>query len=213
MPDASSASSASSAPPALPAQPAEVHAFWFGPDGGAGSAAGFRPEWFRKDAAFDASIRARFGPLVERALTLPADAPPAWGAGPADLLAEILVLDQFPRNLYRGQARAFAGDARALTLALALIGRGDDRRLRPLERLFAYLPLEHAEDLALQDRSVALFGALAAEDAEFGEVLDYAERHRDVIRRYGRFPHRNAALGRASTPAEVEYLAQPGSGF
>ena len=194
---------------------AEARAFWFGPyaDTGAGTAAGFRPEWFRKDPAFDESIRARFGPLVERALTLPADAPPAWGAAPADVLAEILVLDQFPRNLYRGQARAFAGDARALALALALIGRGDDRRLRPLERLFAYLPLEHAEDLALQDRSVALFGALAAGHEGFGEVLDYAERHRDVIRRFGRFPHRNAALGRASTPAEVEYLAQPGSGF
>lgn len=192
---------------------AEVRAFWFLPDTGAGTAAGFRPEWFRKDPAFDESIRARFGPLVERALTLPAGAPPAWGAAPDDVLAEILVLDQFPRNLYRGQPRAFAGDARALALALALIGRGDDRRLRPLERLFAYLPLEHAEDLALQDRSVDLFSALAAGHEGFGEVLDYAERHRDVIRRFGRFPHRNAALGRASTPAEVEYLAQPGSGF
>lgn len=192
---------------------AEVRAFWFLPDTGAGTAAGFRPEWFRKDPAFDESIRARFGPLVERALTLPAGSPPAWGAAPDDVLAEILVLDQFPRNLYRGQPRAFAGDARALALALALIGRGDDRRLRPLERLFAYLPLEHAEDLALQDRSVDLFSALAAGHEGFGEVLDYAERHRDVIRRLGRFPHRNAALGRASTPAEVEYLAQPGSGF
>ncbi|MCB1981262.1 MAG: DUF924 domain-containing protein, partial [Rhodoferax sp.] len=140
---------------------AEVRAFWFLPDTGAGTAAGFRPEWFRKDPAFDESIRARFGPLVERALTLPAGAPPAWGAAPDDVLAEILVLDQFPRNLYRGQPRAFAGDARALALALALIARGDDRRLRPLERLFAYLPLEHAEDLALQDRSVDLFSALA----------------------------------------------------
>ena len=192
---------------------AEVRAFWFLPDTGAGTAAGFRPEWFRKDPAFDESIRARFGPLVERALTLPAGAPPAWGAAPDDVLAEILVLDQFPRNLYRGQPLAFAGDARALALALALIARGDDRRLRPLERLFAYLPLEHAEDLALQDRSVDLFSALAAGHEGFGEVLDYAERHRDVIRRFGRFPHRNAALGRASTPAEVEYLAQPGSGF
>ena len=192
---------------------AEVRAFWFLPDTGAGTAAGFRPEWFRKDPAFDESIRARFGPLVERALTLPAGAPPAWGAAPDDVLAEILVLDQSPRNLYRGQPRAFAGDARALALALALIARGDDRRLRPLERLFAYLPLEHAEDLALQDRSVDLFSALAAGHEGFGEVLDYAERHRDVIRRFGRFPHRNAALGRASTPAEVEYLAQPGSGF
>jgi uncharacterized protein (DUF924 family) len=190
-----------------------VRAFWFGPAAEAGGPLAFRPEWFRKDAAFDESIRARFGPWVERALAVPAAAPPAWGAAPADVLAEILLLDQFPRNLYRGQARAFAGDPRALALALGLLERGDDRRLQPLERLFAYLPLEHAEVGALQDRSVALFTALAAAHDGFAEVLDFAERHRDVIRRYGRFPHRNAALGRPSTPEELAYLATPGSGF
>lgn len=184
--------------------PHAVLDFWFGPAPWA-----YRPEWFRRDAAFDETVRERFGALVEQALA----APPAWGTAPTDALAEILVLDQFPRNLYRGQARAFAGDPRARELALGLVDGGAHLQLHPLQRLFAYLPLEHAEDLALQDRSVALFTALAAGHAGFGEVLDYAERHRDVIRRFGRFPHRNAALGRESTPQELTYLATPGSGF
>lgn len=184
--------------------PQAVLDFWFGAAPWA-----FRPEWFRKDAAFDETLRERFGPLVDQALA----AALGWGMAPAETLAEILVLDQLPRNLFRGQARAFAGDARARTLALGLVDSGAHLQLHPLQRLFAYLPLEHAEDPALQDRSVALFGALAAGHAGFGEVLDYAERHRDVIRRFGRFPHRNAALGRASTPEELAYLATPGSGF
>lgn len=184
--------------------PQAVRDFWFGPPPWA-----FRPAWFRKDPDFDAAIGTRFGALVEVALA----GPLGWGPAPAELLAEILVLDQFPRNLYRGQARAFAGDARARALALGLVDGGAHLKLQPLERLFAYLPLEHAEDPALQDRSVALFTALAAQHAGLAEVLDYAERHRDVIRRFGRFPHRNAALGRASTPEEQAYLATPGSGF
>lgn len=178
--------------------------FWFGPP-----PLGSRAEWFRKDPAFDDTIRQRFGPLVDRAL----EAGLAWGPAPADRLAEIVVLDQFPRNLFRGQARAFAGDARARALALALVDDGGHLALHPLQRWFAYLPLEHAEDLALQDRCVALIGALAAADPAHASALDYAERHRDVIRRFGRFPHRNAALGRPSTADEVAYLATPGSGF
>ncbi len=198
---------------------AEVLAFWFGAPPLAA-----RAEWFRKDAAFDEAIRARFGGLVEDALDgrLPLPGSPdgrlpsgAAGTPPAaePTLARLILLDQFTRNLYRGQARAFAGDAQALALALALIDRGGDRLLHPLQRWFVYLPLEHAEDLALQDRSVALFAALAAEAPGFESALDYAERHRDVIRRFGRFPHRNAALGRTSTPDELAYLATPGSGF
>ena len=132
--------------------------------------------------------------------------------GTAGLLAQTLVLDQFPRNLFRGQARAFAGDAQARAIALQLIDSGAHLALHPLQRWFVYLPLEHAEDLALQERSVALFSALAA-DAGMADALDYAERHRDVIHRFGRFPHRNAALGRASTAEELAYLATPGSGF
>jgi uncharacterized protein (DUF924 family) len=184
--------------------PAGVLAFWFGPAPGAP-----RREWFRKDPAFDETIRQRFGALVDRALA----GPLGWGPAPADRLAEILVLDQFPRNLFRGQARAFAGDARARDLALDLIDGGAHLQLEPLQRAFAYLPLEHAEDLALQDRSVALFAALAHGQPALADMLDYAQQHRDVIRRFGRFPHRNAAIGRADTAQEATYLARPGSGF
>jgi uncharacterized protein (DUF924 family) len=166
-------------------------------------------EWFVKDAAFDETIRARFGVLVEQALA----APLGWGGTPQERVAEIVVLDQFPRNLFRGQARAFAGDARALPLALALIDDGAHLLLHRVQRWFSYLPLEHAEDLALQQRSVALFGALAAEDASMADAAHYARRHRDVIARFGRFPHRNAALGRVSAEDENAYLATPGSGF
>jgi uncharacterized protein (DUF924 family) len=178
--------------------------FWFGPPPLAS-----RREWFVKSPAFDESIRQRFGGLVEQALA----GPLGWGEDAVSRLAEIVVLDQFPRNLFRGQARAFAGDARARSIALALIDAGADQTLHPLQRWFVYLPLEHAEDLALQDRSVAQFEALAAADPETAGAMDYAYRHRDVIRRFGRFPHRNAALGRASTAEELAYLAQPGSGF
>ena len=181
-----------------------VLAFWFGPPPPAQRAA-----WFRKDAAFDETIRSQFGPLVERALAASMD----WDACPADRLAALIVLDQFPRNLFRGQARAFAGDARARAIALAMLDRGEDRALHPLQRWFVYLPLEHAEDLALQDRCVALFTELAGAHPDFAEALDYAERHRDVIRRFGRVPHRNRALGRTDPDEAAAYLRQPGSGF
>lgn len=167
-----------------------------------------RADWFRKSEAFDQRVAERFGADIEAALagTLPLE----WAAEP---LAEILLLDQFTRNVLRGQPRAFAGDARALALAQALVASGADRALTTIERWFAYLPFEHAESLAMQDESVRLFSLLAAEDERLADALDYAHRHRDVIRRFGRFPHRNAVLGRASTAAELEYLAQPGAGF
>jgi uncharacterized protein (DUF924 family) len=186
------------------ASDAEVLAFWFGPPPLA-----TRPAWFRKDPAFDDQIRARFGARVDAAIDGGLPAPD----GAEAVLARLILLDQFPRNLFRGHARAFAGDPAARALALGLIDRGGERALHPLQRWFVYLPLEHAEDLALQDRSCALFAALAAEVPGFDSALDYAERHRDVIRRFGRFPHRNAALGRASTADELVYLATPGSGF
>ncbi|MEP7283323.1 MAG: DUF924 family protein [Rubrivivax sp.] len=186
--------------------PEDVLGFWFGPAPWAE-----RVEWFRKDPAFDDTIRSRFGTLVERAL----DGPLGWDRDPRGTLAELIVLDQFPRNLFRGDARAFAGDARARTLAAALVDRALDQALPPHGRWFAYLPFEHAEDLALQDRSVALFERLRhdAPEAASPTVLDYAQRHRDVIQRFGRFPHRNAALGRVSSADEAAYLATPGSGF
>ncbi len=195
-------------PGQLAADEAAVLGFWFGaPPWSA------RAEWFRKDPAFDAAIRERFGDLVDAAIDgrLAAVAADVQAA-----LARLILLDQFPRNLFRGQARAFAGDAQALALALALIDRGAEQALHPLQRWFVYLPLEHAEDLALQDRSVALFAALAAQTAQAPDMtgaLDYAERHREVIRRFGRFPHRNAALGRTSSADEQAWLALPGSGF
>jgi uncharacterized protein (DUF924 family) len=183
---------------------AEVLDFWFGP-----APLVKRAEWFRKDPAFDDRIRQRFGPVVDEALAQGLH----WGGEPPARLAQLIVLDQFPRNLYRGSARAFAGDPQALALALALVDSGDHLALHPLQRWFAYLPLEHAEDLAHQDLCVALCAALADAEPGFAEALDYARRHRDVIARYGRFPHRNAALGRQSTPDELTYLATPGSGF
>lgn len=191
------------------ATPAEVLEFWFGP---ASQRAGMRPRdaWFRKDPAFDQAIRERFGPTIEAALQ---GALPGWDDTPEDTLAQILLLDQFTRNTWRDTPRAFAGDARALALARRLGDRGDDLRLAPMLRWFVYMPFEHAEDLAVQDESVRLFTALAQAAPGFEGPLDHALRHRDVIRRFGRFPHRNAILGRDSSPEERAYLSQPGAGF
>lgn len=192
-----------------PITTAEILDFWFLPPGAPGHGQ-FRGEWFRKDAAFDDAIRRRFLPAVEAAL---AGGLADWEAAPRDALALLLVLDQFPRNLFRGEARAFAGDARARRVADAMLARGWDRAMNGVERLFVYLPFEHGEALADQERALGLFGALAAEQPGFDGTLDYARRHHAVIARFGRFPHRNAALGRESTAAEADYLAQPGSGF
>lgn len=182
----------------------DVIRFWFGPPPLAQ-----RSEWFVKSAEFDSDIRARFGTLVESALA----GPLGWNDSPLAQLSELIVLDQFTRNLFRGQARAFAGDARACTIALGLIESHADQALPPLQRWFAYMPLEHAEDLALQNQCVSLFEALAAKEPALAAASDYARRHQEVIQRFGRFPHRNAVLGRASTDEELAYLALPGSGF
>jgi len=168
-----------------------------------------RPEWFRKDTAFDEAIRTQFGATLETAL---AGGFREWDTDLHGALARIIVLDQFTRNAFRDTRRAFAGDALAQEAALAMLESGRDRLLHPLERWFVYLPLEHAEDLALQESSVGLFSALA-KDEGMGDILQYATRHRDIIARFGRFPHRNRILGRVSTPDEVEFLKQPGSGF
>jgi uncharacterized protein (DUF924 family) len=195
--------------PATAAPARAVLDFWFLPAGHAGHGA-YRPEWFRKDDAFDAAIRERFGALVDAALAEPP------GAGPDEAqLARILLLDQFTRNIYRGTPRAFAGDVQALQLAEALVAAGRDKNLTPWQRWFAYLPFEHSESLLDQERSVALFAALRREmqHEAFDSAHDYALRHREVIERFGRFPHRNAILGRASTAQEIEFLTQPGSSF
>ncbi len=188
----------------LPPLAAEVHAFWFGPPPYAR-----RPAWFRKDDAFDAAIRVRFGDAIAAAC---AGAYGDWCAAPQGALARIVLLDQFTRNAYRGTADAFLGDARALATAEDALARGFDGTLAPVERQFMYLPFEHAEDPAMQERSLQLFGALSTEPG-CEDLVDWARRHAEVIRRFGRYPHRNAILGRASTPEEIEYLNTPGAGF
>ena len=193
-----------------------VLVFWFGTDVSTPQqAAAVAQRWFTRDAAFDDEIRAKFGDLVERAIE--GELGPEWSSTPDARLAQILLLDQFPRNLHRGSSRAFDGDPRARSIALDTIDRGDDQALPPQRRVFLYMPLEHAEDLATQERCVALFEALAAQvPAASREPYDnyagYARRHRDVIARYGRFPHRNAVLGRATSADEQAYL-DAGGGF
>jgi uncharacterized protein (DUF924 family) len=184
--------------------------FWFLPAGDPGHH-NYRAEWFRKDDAFDAAIRAQFAADITAALAGNRfdneDAP--------SRLAEILLLDQFTRNIFRDTPRAFAGDAQALALANDLMNKGLDLTLPPFMRWFAYLPFEHSESLAGQEQAVALFTRLGADaqDEAFGAALDYAIRHRDVITKFGRFPHRNAILGRDSTAEELAFLSQPGSSF
>jgi len=183
--------------------------FWFGRHGDRGRDTP-RRQWFEKSDAFDEQIRDRFGTLIPRAI---AGELQGWSADPESAVAHILVLDQFTRNVFRGSAQAFAGDARALAAARALVDAGTDRMLPGVQRQFVYLPFEHAEDLAAQDEALRLFTELEREVPIVGELSLWAQRHRDIIVRFGRFPHRNAALGRSSTPEEIEFLKQPGSSF
>lgn len=169
-----------------------------------------RQTWFVKNEAFDASIRERFGGVIEQAI---AGELTQWADVPAGAVAQIVVLDQFTRNAFRGSARAFAGDARALAAAQALVAGGQDRPLPGVQRQFVYLPFEHAEDLAMQREGVRLFGQLERDEPAHVGLLQWAQRHHDIIERFGRFPHRNAALGRASTADELTFLQQPGSSF
>lgn len=189
----------------------DVLDFWFLPRDAAGYGQA-RPEWFRKDPAFDAQIRERFGAAIAQAI---AGGLREWDIdhGAQGTLARILVLDQFTRNAHRDTPGAFAGDTLALAAARQLVDSGADRTLEPQQRAFAYMPFEHAEDARMQQCAVDLFTQLAGEHQGFDEMLDYAHRHRGVIARFGRFPHRNPILGRASTPDELQYLSQPGAGF
>ena len=175
-----------------------------------------RALWFGKDEQLDRDIAARFGAWVvaatQQELVL------GNGSSSRRCLATIILLDQFTRNIYRADARAFASDELALQLALDALSAGYDRQLRPIERVFIYLPLEHAEQLELQERSVGLFKKLSQDVPEpmrpaFAGFLDYAVRHRDIIARFGRFPHRNKILGRVSSAEESEFLKQPNSSF
>lgn len=201
-----------------PSEPAQedVRRFWFGEFDADGlcepSVVG---RWFDGGEAFDIEIRERFGESVDHAL---AGGVEEWAATPAGLLALVVTLDQFPRNLFRGSGRSFAGDARALGLARRAVDSGWAARLRPVERLFLFLPFEHAEDRAEQTRSCALYATLlddvpAAGRLLFESSLEHAERHRVAIERFGRFPGRNEALGRESTPEERAFLEEHPAGF
>jgi uncharacterized protein (DUF924 family) len=183
--------------------------FWFGAEGSATHGLQ-RTEWFAKNDVFDRTIVECFGVLVERALRGELD---AWADEPRSALARILLLDQFTRNAFRGTPRAFAGDSQALAAASAMVGGRHDEQLPPFMRAFVYMPFEHAEKLAMQEEAVRLFTRLAASDPAFSSMLDYAHKHRAVIERFGRFPHRNAILGRQSTAEEMAFLEQPGSSF
>jgi uncharacterized protein (DUF924 family) len=179
---------------------AEVLRFWFEEH---------PKDWFVKNPAFDAEIRARFLALHEAAA---AGQLAHWADDPRTCLALVIVLDQFPRNIFRGTPLAFATDAQALAVARGVVSRGFDAAYLPAQRWFAYLPFEHAEDLAAQRESLVLYERLRG-DPPSASPIAYAQRHYAVIERFGRFPHRNAILGRDSTPAEREFLATPGSSF
>jgi uncharacterized protein (DUF924 family) len=184
----------------------DVLDFWYGPAATRGTQ---RAEWFRKDEKFDALIRERFGELLERAARRELE---AWRADPQSMNALIVVLDQFSRNLFRDNSRAFAQDAYARECVREAIARGDEEKLLPVQRVFLYMPLEHSEDAADQETCLERMRALEAFPETRG-FTQWAEKHKVVIDRFGRFPHRNAILGRASTPEEGEFLAQPGSRF
>jgi uncharacterized protein (DUF924 family) len=189
--------------------PADILDYWFGGD----LVAWQLERWFRPDPLFDAACRDRFGHLLTDARDGAFD---AWATTPEGALALLLLLDQFPRNLHRGTAAAFGSDAHARTIACQAVLRDrHDLALPPTARCFLYLPFEHSEDAADQNVSVALFEGLRDDPvhAAPGGTIDYAWRHRAVIRRFGRFPHRNAALDRISTPEEAAYLSEPGAGF
>jgi len=190
--------------------------FWFGSDPAdvvvAREKGGM---WWKSDPAIDDLLRTRFAELVEKAGRGELN---EWATTPHGLLALIILTDQFPRNIHRGTPRAFSFDALARAHCRNGIARGIDIRLRPIERVFHYLPLEHSESLPDQDESVRLFAGLAQTATKptrelFDGYLKYAEQHRNIIARFGRFPHRNRMLGRTSTTEEQAFLQTPGSSF
>ncbi|ALC17789.1 hypothetical protein DSOUD_3063 [Desulfuromonas soudanensis] len=199
-----------------PERAEEILRFWFGPRPANGAPPTERMRfWFGGDAETDQLIRHRFANDLPRAM---AGEYRHWRETPRGTLALILLLDQFPRNIHRQTPAAYGCDGCALEIALEGLARGQDRGLAVVERAFFYLPLEHSEDAALQRRSVALFTRLLEEaPPDLKKMcegfLDYAVRHAEIIERFGRFPHRNAVLGRTSSVEEAEFLRQPGSSF
>jgi uncharacterized protein (DUF924 family) len=187
----------------------EVLDFWFGaPEDPHHNRT--RAEWFRKDDAFDAEIRRRFGACIDEVLTGALD---HWRTTTDGALAYVVTLDQFTRNAHRGTPKSFAGDTQALAAARAVVASGADRVLPGVRRQFLYLPFEHAEDMGMQDESMRLLGQLAQEEPALADLPIWAGKHRVIIARFGRFPHRNAILGRPNTPEEEAFLKEAGSSF
>jgi uncharacterized protein (DUF924 family) len=195
----------------LPTPAIAILNFWFDDPAASDSQYGQqRQVWFKKDPDFDQQVRERFLDTYGQARQ---GAYQDWADTARGALALIILLDQLPRNMFRGTPKCFESDAQALAIAQGAIAQQYDQALIPVERLFLYLPLEHSENLTHQEQCVALFEALVQDEPELQTTLDYAYRHRDVIARFGRFPHRNEVLGRASTPEEETFLQQPGSRF
>ena len=196
--------------------PEAILNFWFGDSlSSLGTVAARVQLWFAVNAEFDREIKDRFAPLPERALRGEFD---TWSHRSESALALILVLDQFPRNLFRGSAQAFTFDSKALEIATIAVDAGFDEELVPLQASFLYLPFEHSEEPTDQDRSIELFEHLVKRAPPelaptFRQFADYGRRHRDVVQRFGRFPHRNGVLGRESTPDELAYLESGGETF
>lgn len=186
----------------------QVLNFWFGkpedPDYGKP-----RKSWFVKSDEFDRQIKSQFQGLYQQAA---ANELATWREKPLSCLALIILLDQFPRNMFRNSPQAFATDVQAKTYAQEALKEKFDTQLLPIQRWFMYLPFEHSENLVDQEISIKLFASLQSH-LNSQNSIEYAYRHRDIIQRFGRFPHRNQILGRQSTPAELEFLQQPGSGF
>ncbi len=187
-----------------------IHEFWFGELDDTGMCASERnPLWFGSSAENDARCREQFHDLVEQAVGGGLE---SWEDRDDGLIALVLLLDQMTRNIYRGSAAAFSGDERALDLAQRTISSGHYQRLPAIHQVFLYMPLEHNEDPEVQEECVTLFEELAVVtgNEQIDNFTRYAVAHRDVIAKFGRFPHRNELLGRTSTPAELEYLEKHG---
>jgi len=192
----------------VPSEADEVLDFWFGREAEPGYGE-FREAWFRKDEGFDREVRERFGGLYERAAAGDLD---GWREEARSCLALVICLDQFPRNMFRGEGRTHATDAKALETARQAVDSALDRELPPLQRMFLYMPFMHSENLEDQRRSVELFERLAEEPGA-PDVTSYATGHMEIVERFGRFPHRNEILGRETTPEEAEFLRGPNSSF
>ena len=192
----------------MPSRVGEVLDFWFGREGDP-EYGQFREEWFRKDPEFDADVTERFADLYEKAAAGDLD---GWRDDARSCLALVIVLDQFPRNMFRGDGRTHATDEKALEASKYAVEHALDRELPAFQRMFLYMPFMHSENVEDQRRSVELFARLADEPGA-PDVTSYAVGHREIVERFGRFPHRNEILGRQTTPEEAEFLKTEGSSF